>query len=217
MSFSTFKLSPAPLDAFPITPSLDSCPGMSVPAFKVSDQSHVTPTTASGMSPTNFRGTFDWALANGYNLEWSSQTELDMWLQAEEEQNTIELIRKEVRPNKTQSEPTQWTEHHFYICGCAFTGGQNRYKKKHSWTRKVPVKRIGCPCRLTVAFFSHTNTILGKYNNMHSHEIGSQNTRFTRLPKSSRKEIERLLRLGVEPKKVVSEILSYLSPRQALT
>ncbi|KDR73029.1 hypothetical protein GALMADRAFT_1342736, partial [Galerina marginata CBS 339.88] len=59
---------------------------------------------------------------------------------------------------------------------------------------------------LTVKFYPHTDEILGIYNHEHSHEIGKANTRFTRLRKDTRSEIERLLRLGVEPRKVLAQI-----------
>lgn len=39
----------------------------------------------------------------------------------------------------------------------------------------------------------------------HSHAIGNKNARFTRLRKETRQEIERLLRLGVDPKKIVRD------------
>lgn len=81
---------------------------------------------------------------------------------------------------------------------------KKNYKRKTAWTRTVPIKRTGCTCHLTIKTYPGRDTILGNYNNVHSHEIGDENARFIRLPKSVRKEIERLLRLGVDPKKVVS-------------
>jgi hypothetical protein len=136
-------------------------------------------------------------------LKWSSLSEFEVWHQKEEESKTIELIRKELRRNNTPNTPKLWNERHIYICSRGFAGGKSHYQKKHAWTRKVPLKHMGCPCRLTIAFYPGTNIILGLYKDQHSHEIGSQNARFTRLPKKTRREIERLLRLGVEPKKVV--------------
>jgi hypothetical protein len=60
-----------------------------------------------------------------------------------------------------------------------------------------------CDCRLTVKTYPGTETILGMYQPEHCHPIGNENTCFTCLPDKTHAEIERLLRLGVEPKAVV--------------
>ncbi|KAF8056882.1 hypothetical protein FPV67DRAFT_1372462, partial [Lyophyllum atratum] len=145
--------------------------------------------------PINLRGSYEYDQAHGFNLKWSNVAELERWIKKEEETKTIELIRKEARPNPDKGGFHLWDTRYFYVCGRSFTGGKNKYTKKHSWTRKVPVKRTGCPCRLTVASYPGTDTLLGMYNDVHTHDIGNQNVRFTRLPKETRLEIERLLRL----------------------
>lgn len=166
-------------------------------------------TTSDKIKPdasTNFdnRGSFDYDLENGYTLKWDNLVKFQEWLEHETESKTIELVRKEIRPNPNRSTTNHWIEKHIYVCGRGFSGGKKNYKRKHAWTRKVPIKRTGCTCRLTVKTYPGRDTILGNYHDVHSHEIGNKNARFTRLPKSARKEIERLLRLSVDPKKVVS-------------
>ena len=199
MSFSVFNVTPDPTGSLPASPSPSMPWTDPLPAFKVADQSHTT--SASGMSSANVRGSFEWDLAHGYDLQWSSLSAFEVWRDKEEESKTIELVRKELRRN--HSTPEHWLERHIYVCARGSPGGRAHYKKKYAWTRKVPVKRTGCPCRLTVVLYPSTNTVLGRYQDKHSHDVGDQNARFTRLPKNTRKEIERLLRLGVEPNKVV--------------
>jgi hypothetical protein len=167
-----------------------------VPSFEDSDQFDASTDPAHAI-----RGSFTFDIHNGYNLQWASLSEFQAWLEKEEEMKTIQMVRKEIRPNRNT--PHLWTEKHIYVCGRGFSGGKKDYKKKHTWTRKVPVKRIGCPCRLTIKTYPGVEQVLGQYSDNHSHETGNQNARFTRLSKSTRQEIERLLRLGVEPKKVV--------------
>jgi hypothetical protein len=50
--------------------------------------------------------------------------------------------------------------------------------------------------------------VLGFYKSEHSHSVGDDNVKFTRLDSDTRLEIEALLRLGVDPKKVVRAIYS---------
>ncbi|KAF8236124.1 hypothetical protein L208DRAFT_1253047 [Tricholoma matsutake] len=155
------------------------------------------------MPPMNLCGSFEYDLAHGFDLKWSSLSEFEVWHQKEEESETIELIRKELRRNNTLDTPKLWNKRHIYICGHGFAGGKSHYQKKHAWMHKVPLKHTGCPCWLTIAFYPGTNIILSLYKDQHSHEIGNQNARFTCLPKKTQTEIEHLLHLGVELKKVV--------------
>jgi hypothetical protein len=134
--------------------------------------------------------------------------EMQSWMRNEEERNTIEFVRKEKRPNQASTQ--LWNEKDIYICARNFSGGKNNYTKKFSWTRKIPMKRIGCSCRLIVKTYPDTDEVLGHYTSEHSHEIGSKNARFTRLEKETREEIEQMLRLGVEPKKVVCSNMPFI-------
>lgn len=122
----------------------------------------------------------------------------------EEERSTVDFSRKEIRHSQ---DPSVWTKKYIYVCGRNFSGGKDNYTKKNEWKRKVPAKRTGCPVRFTVKTYPHTAEVLGMMSGEHSHPIGNLNARFTRLRKDTRQEIERLLRLGVDPKKVVSKML----------
>ncbi|KAJ8087683.1 hypothetical protein PM082_006518 [Marasmius tenuissimus] len=86
------------------------------------------------------------------------------------------------------------------------TGGKKHYEKKKQWSRKVESKKCDCKARLLIRTYSSTSTVLGNYNNTHNHPTGDLNAKFTRLSKNTRVEIERLLRLGVEPTKVLEQI-----------
>jgi len=187
MSFSVFELLSGPPSASPSLPSLSSpCPDMSVALFKVGNESNTISTPDASNTPSvNIHGSFEYDLAHGFNLKWSSLSEFEVWHQKEEESKAIELICKELHCNNALNTPKLWNKHHIYICGCGFAGGKSCYQKKHTWTCKDPLKHTGCPCRLTVAFYPGTNIILGPYKDQHSHEIRNQNARFTRLPKKT--------------------------------
>ena len=139
---------------------------------------------------------------SSYNLYWKDMENMKEWMNKEEDEKTIEFSTKEVR-KASSGQP--WLEKHIYVCGREFTGGKNKYERKRDHTRKVGPKRIGCPVRLTVKSYPGTPELRGKLTGgSHTHETGKANARFMRLRKETRKEIERLLRLGVEPKKCLN-------------
>jgi len=152
----------------------------------------------------------------GYVLCWENTHEMEVWLQKEEDKNTIEFIKKDFMCPSSKEIGKLWSTKQIYICAHGHSSGKSKYKKKHDWDRAVPVKKMGCPCRLTVKTYPYTRKLLGKYLNEHSHEMGNINTHFVRLHKETRDEIERLLRLGVEPRKVVCN-LRYFSMAGTLT
>ena len=144
---------------------------------------------------------FENDLKSGYILHWKTFAEMETWMIKEEEKSTIDFTRKEIRLSE---DPSVWTKKYIYVCGRNHSGGKDKYTKKNNWKRKVPIKRTGCPVRLTVKAYPHTTELLGRLSGEHSHPIGGTNARFTRLRKDTREGIERLLRLGIDPKKVVS-------------
>ena len=151
-------------------------------------------------------GSFEHDAASGYSLNWDSLATMESWMLREEEKHTVEFIKKQtVLP--TSSVAHLWTKNKIYVCARNYSGGRSTYKKKHDWDRAVPGKKLdgGCPCQLTVKTYPYTHKVLGKYTDNHSHDLGNTNTRFTRLQKETQEEIESLLRLGVEPQKVVRD------------
>lgn len=149
--------------------------------------------------------------SSGYNLTWESFEEMGKWIVRDEEESNIKFIKKDkITPSAEMSK--QWTSKQVYACARGQNGGKNKYTKKQNWERAVPIKKSesGCSCRLTIKTYPYTNCVAGSYNNSHSHEIGSLNTRFTRLRKETRIEIEHLLRLGIDPQKVVLICFIYM-------
>jgi hypothetical protein len=151
----------------------------------------------------DLRGSLQYDLEHGYNLQWGSMDEFEQWFSQEKKTKSIDFS---VKARQKPTNPALfWTTKAIYVCGRGFSGGKNKYMpKKEDPERKLPSKRIGCPCRLIVKTYKGTGAVLGLYTQEHSHEIGNTNVRFTRLPAETRQKIEELLRMGVEPNKVVS-------------
>jgi hypothetical protein len=156
-----------------------------VPSFEDSDQFGALTDPVHAIC-----GSFTFDIHNGYNLQWASLSEFHAWLE-KEETKTIQMVCKEICPNHNM--PHLWTDKHIYVCGHGFSGGEKDYKKKHPWTQNVPMKRVGCPCHLTIKTYLGVDQVLGQYSDNHLHETGNQNVCFTCLPKSTCQEIECLL------------------------
>ncbi|KAJ7291853.1 hypothetical protein C8J57DRAFT_1043714, partial [Mycena rebaudengoi] len=105
-----------------------------------------------------------------------------------------------------RSEEVGWLQKTIYVCSRQGSGGKSHYQPTKGFARKIPSKRTGCPCHLTVKTYPGTTEVLGLYKSEHSHPIGDENLGYTRLDVETRKEIENYLRLGVEPKKVLEII-----------
>ena len=101
-----------------------------------------------------------------------------------------------------------WFLKKIYVCGHRFSGGRDKHVRTTDTERTLEPKRIGCSARLTVKSYPGTMVIQALYTDAHSHAIGNTNARFTHLPSETRKRIEELLRLGMDPAKVVSAVLT---------
>ena len=100
-------------------------------------------------------------------------------------------------------------------CACEWTGGwpvQNKLKTERKdakiQERKILSKKTGCRCRLMIKFHQHTDTILGRYVDMHDHPLGDKNLRFTRLTDRTRDLVMEMVCQGIESKAIVSNNLS---------
>ncbi|KAJ7142040.1 hypothetical protein C8R43DRAFT_954386 [Mycena crocata] len=89
------------------------------------------------------------------------------------------------------------------------SGGKSKCCTK-DWERKVGSKHTGCPCWLTIKSYPGTSEVLDFYKSEHTHAIGDENLKYMRLDSETCKEIEMLLRLRVEPKKVLETITKNL-------
>ncbi|KAJ7745004.1 hypothetical protein DFH07DRAFT_703742, partial [Mycena maculata] len=137
------------------------------------------------------RGSFEWDLQRNYKLRWESWDATKAWMRAECRDKSIEFIKKEV-PARPPS-ITAWDETHVYVCARQGSGGKSAYQQRNNWTRKVPSKRTGCPCRLTVKTYPSTPEVLGFYKPDHSHVTGDDNLKYMRLDAETREEIEKYL------------------------
>lgn len=162
----------------------------------------VTPYSSHSLSYGDYHR--DVATGN-YNMCWESLHSFQTWLKDEEGTKLIELRRKERRLNKGQSD-AGWTEMSYFVCAREGSGGEKPYQKKHPERgRKVPGKRCenGCTCRLMVKSYPNTSAVLGTYTSTHSHPIGDENAKFTRLSKEVRERIAEMLRIGISADNIV--------------
>jgi hypothetical protein len=60
-------------------------------------------------------------------------------------------------------------------CSHEFTGGKTDYQNKYQQDRKIPSKKTGCRCHLTIKRYLQTDAILGKYQEEHDHPLGDDN------------------------------------------
>ena len=74
--------------------------------------------------------------------------------------------------------------------------------------RKILLKKMGCQCRLTIKFYQHTDTILGRYEDADNHPLGDKNLRFTWLTDRTRDLVMEMVCQGIESTVIVSNNLS---------
>lgn len=144
-------------------------------------------------------------------LEWSNEEDFRTWLAAEESEHAIELIVS----HTAHSDSPLWRERRILKCAREWTGGrpvQNQSgpeaKDVRIQERKIPSKKTGCRCQLTIKFYRHTPTILGKYKTTHDHPLGDQNLRFTRLTDRTRDLVMEMVYMGIDSKVIVSNHLA---------
>ena len=144
-------------------------------------------------------------------LEWHDEEHFCAWLATEESDKGIELIVS----HTTHSESPLWREQHILKCAREWTGGWPVWNNSGSegrdgkiQDRKIPSKKTGCRCKLTIKLYRHTDAILGKYETAHNHPLGDENLRFTRLTDRTRDLVMEMVYLGIESKIIVSNNLS---------
>ncbi|KAJ7017600.1 hypothetical protein C8F04DRAFT_918443, partial [Mycena alexandri] len=162
-------------------PNYDPGPVFSAPPVKTSGRS--TPQV----------GSFAYDLQRNYKLRWESLAAMHAWMKQECLNNSIEFVKK-ISPRPTAS-ITAWKSTDIYVCSRQGSGGKSKYCTKKGWGRKIPSKRTGCLCRLTVKTYPGTSEVLGFYKSEHTHATGDENLKYLRLDKETRLEIETMLRL----------------------
>jgi hypothetical protein len=137
-----------------------------------------------------------------YSLCWESWSDFDAWRCQEQQSKSIEFVRKNVR---SAGPGIGWKQRHEYVCGRQGAGGEDNYVPKCDRKRNLEPKRIKCPCRLLVKTYPDTTKILGKYIQEHSHPIGRENVKFTRLSLGTKARIIEMLQMGVDSHRIVSK------------
>ncbi|KAJ7617817.1 hypothetical protein FB45DRAFT_1142717, partial [Roridomyces roridus] len=123
-----------------------------------------------------------------FSLRWDNITNFHNWLREEQERKCIELRLAKTFP-ESDGMP-HYLRKYRYVCARKGTGGEKKYEKKYpERERKLPSKRTGCECTLTVKEYPGTTTLLGAYKPDHNHEIFEKNLRFTHVPKEVREYI----------------------------
>ena len=152
----------------------DATSGPSVPTLGQDTETLETETLAKYR-----RGSFDYDRANGIlPLKWLNPEAFDTWHWNEELAHSIELIKSTINACSSQV----WTLRRLFICSCEDGRGHAKYVKKNlEWKRKIPSKKIGCPCNIVIKHYLDTERILRCYESKHDHPIGIANVPFTCL------------------------------------
>ncbi|PPR02766.1 hypothetical protein CVT24_002240 [Panaeolus cyanescens] len=142
-------------------------------------------------------------LAPHTTLKWTTLEEAEKWMKEEAEVNVFNFSSCATRRPKPGS-ATTWLQKRRYICSRGTTGGPSKYSRKTKQKRKVPSKKTGCSCRLTLSIYK--DRVEGFYRSSHNHPLGNSNARFTAISQDTRHKIEAMLRLGLDPDAVLESI-----------
>ena len=134
-------------------------------------------------------------------MQWDNNDAFLAWVASKESNKTIELI---VSQTERSTDSPDWRERSMLRCSCGFTGGKTDYQKRHEWERKIPSKKTGCECNLTIKCYPDTSVILGKYHDEHNHPLSDDNLRFLRLSDKIRNLVMDMVHIGIESKVIVS-------------
>jgi hypothetical protein len=133
-------------------------------------------------------------------LEWVNEDEFRVWLAAEEQKKTITFIVSVTE----ESDSPNWRARRTFRCSREFSGGKSDRENTHQWDRKIPSMKTGCQCHLIIKLYPQAETILGKYQDQHDHALGDDNLRFLRLSDNIRNLVMDMIRIGTDPKAIVS-------------
>ena len=132
--------------------------------------------------------------------KWDNHEVFLVWLTAEESANSIELVVSKI----VYSDLPEWWERRVLRCLCEFTGRKSDYENKHEQECKIPSKKTGCRCCLTIKRYLQTDVILSKYEEQHNHPLGDENLRFLRLSGKVRNLVMDMVYIGIDSKAIVS-------------
>ena len=145
-------------------------------------------------------GSYEYDCEKGkMTYEWGNEAEFGEWLAAEESKNSIELVVSQV----FRSDSPVWRERRVLRCAREYTGGKQARENTGPSERKIPSKKTGCRCCLTIKRYPDTEKIRGRYEDQHDHEIGEENLRFTRLTDTTKDLVMDMVHMGIDPKAIV--------------
>jgi hypothetical protein len=133
-----------------------------------------------------------------YPLQWEDLSSFHAWRREEELAHSVELIAF-----STVSEGRLWLQKRIFVCARQLSGGPNKYKKKFSRFRKISTKKTGCRCRTIIKRYYHTPTVLGRYVNVHDHNLGLGNIAYMCLSRSARETVKAMLIQQVDRRAIV--------------
>ena len=112
-----------------------------------------------------------------YNLEWESRDDFNKWLTYKQAMIGIEI---QLFMTYYPKNSALYSKGEIFCCVHNKTGGKKHYLKKIAYERKIDSKQIegGCPCSIQIKMYSHTDTILGRYNPNHFYPVGKDNLRY---------------------------------------
>jgi len=156
-------------------------------------------------TPGNYRrGSFHYNQVNGIlPLEWLNLAAFDVWRRNEELAHSIELIKSTIACSGQV-----WTLRHIFVCSCEDGRGGTKYVKKHlEWKRKIPSKKMGCPCNIVIKCYLDMERILGHYERDHDHLIRIANVPFTHLSARSRRWMQDIVSQKIDPREIVCKTI----------
>jgi hypothetical protein len=133
-----------------------------------------------------------------YPLQWEDLSSFHAWRREEELAHSVELIA-----SSTVSGGCLWLQKRIFVCARQLSGGPNKYKKKFSRFRKIGTKKTGCRCRIIIKRYHHTPTVLGRYVNVHDHDLGLGNIAYMRLSRGARETVKAMLIQQVDRRAIV--------------
>jgi hypothetical protein len=133
-----------------------------------------------------------------YPLQWEDLSSFHAWHREEELAHLVELIA-----SSTVSGGRLWLQKRIFVCVCQLSGGPNKYKKKFSHFRKIGTKKTGCHCQIIIKRYHHTPTVLGRYVNVHNHDLGLGNITYMCLSRGARETVKAMLIQQVDRRAIV--------------
>jgi hypothetical protein len=157
--------------------------------------------TAVNPATSKRKGSFIYDKEKGlFPMEWPSIEEFYAWLEEEQIDSSIEFSKS---TSDTKGGPL-WTERRRFVCSRGRSGGESKYEVKHpERERKIPSKKLNCRCNIVIKRYPHTPIVLGHYNPIHDHEVGTPNIQYIRLSRRARERMRTLLMRKVDHREIV--------------